>query len=122
MAHPLSSEKYVSIRTFRKNGEAKHTPVWIADLDGKLVFVTNEDSWKVKRMKNNPAVALAPCDMKGNNAGTYLDGTARIVQPDERDAIDAAIRKKYGWQTWPFALISKFSKVPRVGIEITLDG
>ncbi len=122
MPHALASEKYVSIETVRKNGQKKATPVWIADLDGKLVFVTNDDSWKVKRMRNNPAVRLAPCDVKGGNVGEYVAGTARIIEgKDARAPIDAVIGAKYGWQTWPFAIIGFFSRVPRVGIEITLD-
>jgi uncharacterized protein len=122
MSHPLVSEKYVSIETVRKNGEKKATPVWSADLDGKLVFVTNSDSWKVKRMRVNPAVRLAPCDMKGDNVGTYVAGTARILEGPAKTPSDDALAKKYGWQTGPFKLAALFSKVPRVGIEITLDG
>lgn len=122
MSHPLVAEKYVSIETVRKNGEKKATPVWIADLDGKLVFVTNSDSWKVKRMRANPAVRLAPCDMKGDNVGTYVAGTARVLEGPAKTPLDDAIAKKYGSQAWPLKLAALFSKVPRVGIEITLDG
>jgi len=117
----LGEERYVSIETVRKNGSKAATPVWIARLDGKLVFSTNADTWKVKRIRNNPSIRLAPCDMKGDNVGTYQDGTARIVEDPEAAGIAQAIRDKYGWQTWPFAILGFFQKVPRVGIEITLD-
>ena len=117
----LAAEKYVSIETVRKNGTKAATPVWIARLGDKLVFTTNADTWKVKRIRNNPAVRLAPCDMRGDDVGTYQAGTARIVEDPEGSGIAQAIRDKYGWQTWPFAILGLFQRVPRVGIEITLD-
>ncbi|MCP4805154.1 MAG: PPOX class F420-dependent oxidoreductase [Proteobacteria bacterium] len=117
----ITAEEYVSIETVRKNGTKAATPVWIAPLNGKAVFTTNGDSWKVKRIRNNPSVRLAPCDMKGENVGTYLCGTARILEGAAAGPINQAIKAKYSWKTWPFALIGLFQKVPRVGIEITLD-
>ncbi len=118
----IHEESYVSIETVRKNGTKAATPVWIAPLDGKLVFTTNGDSWKVKRMRNNTSVRLAPCDARGNDVGTYLSGTARIVEDDDgKGRITDAIRAKYSWRTWPFAILGALQKAPRVGIEITLD-
>jgi uncharacterized protein len=117
----LADESYVSIETVRKNGSTKATPVWIAPLNGKLVFTTNGDSWKVKRMRNNASVRLAPCDMKGENVGTYQSGTAVIHDDPDAAGISGAIKGKYSWRTWPFAIIGMFSSTKRVGIEITLD-
>ena len=122
MPHPLAEARYVSIETVRKNGTKAATPVWIAPLEGKLVFTTNADSWKVRRIRNNPSVRLASCDARGNKPGEYHSGTARIVQDASgRDPINAAIVAKYTWQTWPFALLGFFGRVERVGVEISLD-
>ena len=117
----LADERYVSIRTNRKNGSHAATPVWIAPLDGKLVFTTNADTWKVKRIRRDPKVALAPCDSRGGSVGTYVTGTARILEGAAAEPVAQAIRDKYTWQTWPFAILGWFQSVPRVGIEITLD-
>ncbi|NNC79410.1 MAG: PPOX class F420-dependent oxidoreductase, partial [Acidimicrobiales bacterium] len=46
----IIDEKYLSLTTFRKNGEPKATPVWIVDLgNGTAGFTTASSSWKVKR-------------------------------------------------------------------------
>lgn len=118
----LAEERYVSIETVRKNGTKAATPVWIAPLDGKLVFTTNDDTWKVKRIRRNAAVRLAPCDARGDDVGTYVQGTARIIEEPEYAArIQDAIKAKYTWQTWPFAILGFFQSAGRVGVEITLD-
>ena len=57
----IADENYVALTTFRKNGERKNTPIWIADLgDGTIGFTTSKDSWKVKRIGNDPRVELQP--------------------------------------------------------------
>ncbi len=88
MSDPLAQARYVSIETVRKNGTKATTPVWIAELGDKLVFTTNADTWKVRRIGNDPSVRLASCDARGNNAGEYHPGTARIDEgsrpPDAR--------------------------------------
>ena len=57
----LGDEKFVSLTTFKKDGGAVATPMWIGR-DGDHVFVwTPADSWKAKRAKNNPRVTLVPC-------------------------------------------------------------
>jgi hypothetical protein len=45
-------------------------------------------------MRANPAVRLAPCDMKGDNVGTYVAGTARILEGHAKTPFDDAIAKK----------------------------
>ena len=57
----LRRGKYISLATFRKNGEAVYTPLWFAEQDGKLYVMTRDDSWKYKRIRNNsqrPGCAL----------------------------------------------------------------
>jgi PPOX class probable F420-dependent enzyme len=94
---PLGNERYVSLETFRKDGSGVKTPVWAAPLDGRLVIVTDGTSYKVKRLRDNPRVRLAPCDMRGRVHGDWLEGTARILDDEARiGAAHAAIRKKYG--------------------------
>lgn len=121
MSKNLAEERYVSIETVRKNGTTKATPIWIAPLDGKLVAVTDPTSWKIKRIRNNPAVRLAPCNMKGEDVGEYRAGTALVHDDgDARDRIQVAINQKYGWQTWPFRMMAFFKRSQPCGVEITL--
>lgn len=98
----IGDEKYVSFTTFRKNGDAKPAPVWIADLgDGTLGFTTEADAWKVKRLANNNRVQMQPCNSRGKVAAgdVVVDGSAVVVGSGaDFDRVDAAIGKKYGYQ------------------------
>ena len=52
----VGKSEYVLLTTFRKDGTPVGTAVWaVADAD-KLYVWTVTDSWKVKRLRRNPAV------------------------------------------------------------------
>jgi uncharacterized protein len=56
---------YVSFTSYRKDGTPVSTPIWIAPDAGNLYFFSDTDAFKVKRVRNNPAVTLQPCDVRG---------------------------------------------------------
>src|SRR5437764_10774228 len=96
----VADEKYVSVETFRKTGISVATPTWIVPLpDGRMGFWTSSASGKAKRLRNDPRVALQPCDGRGRvTAGSSpLPGTAALVASGaDFDAIQAKVRAKYG--------------------------
>src|SRR6188508_1507953 len=96
---PLDHAQYVSLRSWKRDGKPVDTPVWCAPLDGKLVVFTLRESYKVKRVQRNPAVALAKCDVRGKLLGSFIDGTCRVVEDraEEKRAY-AALTRKYGWK------------------------
>jgi PPOX class probable F420-dependent enzyme len=95
----LGSERYVSLATFRKNGREVRTPVWIAPEAGKLYVWTNRTSGKVKRLRANRRVRLAPCDARGKVRGEWVDGRARLLEgPEELERGLETVIRKYGWQ------------------------
>ena len=83
---PLDAERYINLETFRKDGTGVKTPVWAAALDGRLVVFTDGTSYKVKRLRANPAIKAAACDVRGNVRGAWHDGTARIRHWTHRPA------------------------------------
>jgi uncharacterized protein len=93
--HEILGKKYISLATYRKNGTVVRTPIWFAESDGKLVFMTRDDSWKYKRIRNNPQVMVAPCNRKGTITGPDFKGTARILPAPEWERAKAAIHRKY---------------------------
>ena len=113
MSHTIASEKYVSLTTYRKNGEAKPAPVWIVDTgDGTVGFCTASSSWKVKRLMNDPTVSVSPSDSKGKVAPGALahSGTA-TVSADEFDRVWALVIAKYGLQARGIKLMGSFMKL-----------
>ena len=94
----IADEKYVLLTTFRKNGDAVTTPVWIAALpDGAAGFTTEDTSGKVRRIRNNPSVTVQACSMRGKvvPGSTVLHATAEVLLADEARPVRAAIRRKY---------------------------
>lgn len=119
----LAAERYVSLVTFRRNGNGVPTPIWVAPDGGKLYAVTDGTSAKMKRLKVTDRVRLAACDARGKVSGEWVEGHARRVHdPAVIARAMAALGRKYGWQ---FTLLNVFSRVfGRIGrrayIEMTL--
>jgi uncharacterized protein len=95
-AKRFSSEKYISLETYKKNGEAVKSPVWVVE-DGGVVYVrTDPTSWKAKRIRKNPRVRIAASDMRGKVTGQWVDGKARFIEGQEVDRKIELFKKKYG--------------------------
>ena len=91
----LGDQKYISLETFKKNGDGVKTPVWFVLRDAALYVYTDAASWKVKRIRNNPRVRVAPCSIRGAVKGPWADATASIIDGDERRAADKLLDRKY---------------------------
>jgi len=111
----LKEHKYVSLTTFRKNGVGVKTPVWFAESGSIIYVMTPGDSVKVRRIRNNPDVQVAPCTIRGKIAGPEFAGRARILPEEEWGTARAAMRAKY-WITRITALWSR----KNIYLEITL--
>lgn len=117
----FEGQKYISVRTFKKNGQGVDTPVWFAESDGVFYFYTLESAWKIKRIRNNPKVQVAPCTVRGRVTGEWVDGTARLIESAEARQADEMITRKYGWQKRIGDFFSKFRKDKRVFIAIQVN-
>jgi PPOX class probable F420-dependent enzyme len=91
----IHGQRYLSLATFRKSGVAVHTPIWFAEDDGKLYFMTGSKLWKYKRIRNNPQVKIAPCTIRGKITGPEFSATARILPPEEFAKVRRLINAKY---------------------------
>lgn len=123
-ATPLDEAKYISVRSFKRDGSAVDTPVWVAPMDGKLLFFTLRETYKVKRIQRNPRVQVADCDVRGKLLGPWLDGQCVVVEDPERQArAYATFRRKYGLIMYAGDFMSKLSgrMKRRVLFEVTLD-
>lgn len=94
----ILGERHISLATFRKTGEAVRTPVWFAEFGGRLYLRTIANSGKVKRIRNNRRVKLAPCTIHGKVTGDWIDADACVLtrtNPNVEIA-DRALDEKYG--------------------------
>lgn len=92
----LGSEKYVLLTTFRRDGRAVRTPLWVVPDGAGIGFWTVADSGKVKRIRNSGRVTVAPCDMRGNPTGEAIEGTARIGDRSDFARVARTLKQKYG--------------------------
>lgn len=126
MSHPggtdqlaaLRGHQYINLTTFRKSGEGVGTPVWFAVEDGKLYVGTPADSGKVKRIRNNPKVQLAPCTASGRALGPSIEARARILPADEEAAANHALNRKYGVRRRVFDVLYRLRRRRRALLEI----
>lgn len=74
------------------------TPVWVAVHEGAGYVFSEPNVGKVKRIRSNPKVQIAECDMRGGLLGDWANGTARLVDDEhEIAAMYPAFNKKYGF-------------------------
>ncbi len=92
----LENEKYISLTTFRRDGRAVTTPVWFIREDDHLFVRTRAQFGKVKRIRNDPHVTIAPCTFFGKVAGGAFDATAHIVGPGDQQRLERRFSEKYG--------------------------
>jgi uncharacterized protein len=92
----LGRGSYLLVTTFRKDGTPVPTPVWVGRDGDELIVWTQATAGKVKRVRNNPVVELAECDLRGKPRGETIKGTARILDGDDTERGRRVLRKKYG--------------------------
>lgn len=104
---PLTNQQYLNLETFRKNGAGVKTPVWFVK-EGDTLFVrTIANSGKVKRIRNNGLVNIAPCKMDGSLLGEWFPARARERKDDDTGRkVDLLLDRKYGLMKKLFALAS----------------
>jgi PPOX class probable F420-dependent enzyme len=112
-------QQYLNLETFRKNGAGVKTPVWFVDDGGTLFVRTGATSGKVKRIRNNHQVHIAPCKMDGAFLGDWIEASARVVSDQEIDRkVDRLLGKKYGLMKTMFGLASSIQGQKSTIIEI----
>jgi PPOX class probable F420-dependent enzyme len=118
--HPFSyleGQSYINLTTFRKSGEPVSTPLWFALHEGRLHATTEPDSGKMKRIRNNPSVLLAPCNAWGKEKGARVEGMARSVENQSTPEAEAALYKKYRLGLGLFKLFGR-QDIGKVVLEI----
>ncbi len=113
----LGAAKYISLTTFRRDGTPVPTPVWLVRDGEALVVTTQGSSGKVKRIRANPDVLIAPCDARGRLKGEQVAGVAALQDPAETERITGLVRRRYGLLGW---LLTRRGGDDRMGIRITV--
>lgn len=92
---------YLNLKTFRKNGRPVATPMWFVETgDGSLLMQTWAGSAKVKRIRNQETVEVAPSDARGRESGPPRKGSCRVHSAESASGrqADQLLSQRYGWQ------------------------
>src|SRR3954470_20173567 len=57
--------RYLSVTSFKRDGTGVATPVWFVSDGSRLFALTDLHSAKVRRIRRNPRVLVAPCRPDG---------------------------------------------------------
>jgi uncharacterized protein len=124
----LADAQYISLRTFKKNGESVDTALWFAIDHDKIYAYSDAQSWKVRRMRNNSKVEVAPCSMKGVATGEFVPATAVVLPDDQIKYVHGLLNSKYTWKKRLMEVLPSLLAVvhlrqakPDAVFEITLD-
>lgn len=115
---PFAGQKYLSLESYRKSGQGVRTPLWFAEADGVLYFYTVAHSYKVTRLRNNPRVRVAPCDIRGNVKGEWVDATVRRLDGVEAARANDLLNRKYGIAKRVLNLLAKIRGHERAAFAI----
>ena len=89
--------KYLSLTSYKRDGTGVATPVWFVIDDGRLLVMTDPESFKAKRIGRNPDVTIAPCTATGRLRGDPVPGRAELLPDSERARLDQLMARKYSW-------------------------
>jgi hypothetical protein len=87
--------KYLSVTSFKRDGNPVATPVWFVIENGRLLIYTDPESFKAKRIRRNPSVKVAPCNATGKLRGEPAPGTAEFLPEEQTDHVMRLIKRKY---------------------------
>ena len=107
----FQGENVISLETYRRNGEPVRTPVWFLEENGTLYVHTGGSTGKVKRIRRNPKVRVAPSTFRGKPKAEYIEALAKLeTNPGTVKEYYSQIYKKYGLQGTLTKFVQRFSR------------
>lgn len=71
--------RYLSVTSFKRDGTGVSTPVWFVSDGDRLFAFTDLNSAKVRRIRRNPAVLVAPCRPTGKLRAAPVPANAEVL-------------------------------------------
>ena len=117
----VAKSEYILLTTFTKDGRPKPTAVWGARDGDKLLIITDDGSWKTKRIRNTPRVTIQRSGALGRPKGEPVEAVARVLPEEDTRKVYDAVVKRYWWHAWwfiPHSLIRGGIDKVHIGLEI----
>ena len=88
--------RYLSVTSFKRDGTAVMTPVWFVSDGGRLFALTDLHSGKVKRIRHNPNVLVAPCRANGKLRAEPIPARAEVLtKTEDLDRVQTLLKQRY---------------------------
>ena len=118
----LAAGAYLLVTTYRRDGRAVPTPVWAAQDGDSLLIWSAADAGKVKRIRRDAAVRLAPCTVRGAPTGPEVAGRAELLDTAGSERARRLIATRYGMLGRVAMLGSRLRRGPSgtIGIRLTV--
>ena len=122
MLEKIGKGQYIALKSYKKNGEGKITPVWVCLLENRIYVSTSAESWKVKRIRRNGQIAICSSNATGKPKSAWIDAQAVIREEAPlKEKVKQAMVKKYRLQYRLIRFLERLSgsQASDVVIEIT---
>ena len=88
--------RFVSITSFKRDRSGVATPVWAVSDGRRLYALTDLHSAKVRRIRRNPRVLVAPCRANGKLRAAPVAARAEVLTAAaELDRVQRLLRDRY---------------------------
>jgi hypothetical protein len=85
----------VLLTTYKRDGTPVATAVSLA-FDGPRAFFRSYDkTWKIKRLRNNPLVEVAPSTLRGTPTGDPVRARATLLSGDDSRLAAATLARRH---------------------------
>jgi uncharacterized protein len=115
----IRSHKRALLITYRRDGTPVPTPAWAAQAGGLVYVRTERSSGKVKRLRRDPRMLLAPCTARGEPLGPPLQASARVLEAAEESIAERALSARYGLGRELFERAMDLMRVDMCYLELT---
>jgi uncharacterized protein len=105
--------------TYRRDGTPVPTPVWAAEADGLLYVRSERAAGKVKRLRRDSRMLVAPCTVRGRPLGAPFEATARVLEAHEEPRGERALARRYGRGRELFERAMDVLRIDMCYLEIT---
>lgn len=92
----VREHKRALLVTYRRDGAPVPTPVWAAEAGGRLYVRTERASGKVKRLRKDPRLLIAPCTVRGKPLSLPFEAKGRLLERHEEPVAERALAARYG--------------------------
>jgi PPOX class probable F420-dependent enzyme len=88
--------RYLSVTSFKRDGTGVATPVWAVSEGRRLYALTDRRSAKIRRLRRNPQVLVAPCRASGKLRGEPVPARAEVLTAEaDLERVQALLLARY---------------------------